>query len=264
MNILVVGGTRFFGIPMVNKLLKDGHEVTIATRGNIIVEFCKPVNYVVLDRSDSDSAKSVKALFENVTCKKYIQMSSCSVYKEDKENISESDFNSREYELVWMNRNDDYAEGKRQAERAALEFLDESQCIFVRYPIVMGPNDYTGRLKFYVDHVVEEKPMFIDNLHFAMPYIYEREAGEFIAHLVDKDIYGPINASSKGAISPQDIIEIIEMKIGKKALLSQDGDPAPYNGSLANISYDITKAINTGFNFLDIDEWIDDLLGYYL
>ena len=284
MNILVVGGTRFFGIPMVNKLLKDGHEVTIATRGNIIVEFCKPVNYVVLDRSDSDSAKSalggneydviidkiayssndVKALLENVTCKKYIQMSSCSVYKEDKENISESDFNSREYELVWMNRNDDYAEGKRQAERAALEFLDESQCIFVRYPIVMGPNDYTGRLKFYVDHVVEEKPMFIDNLHFAMPYIYEREAGEFIAHLVDKDIYGPINASSKGAISPQDIIEIIEMKIGKKALLSQDGDPAPYNGSLANISYDITKAINTGFNFLDIDEWIDDLLGYYL
>ncbi len=26
MNILVVGGTRFFGIPMVEKLIADGHE----------------------------------------------------------------------------------------------------------------------------------------------------------------------------------------------------------------------------------------------
>ena len=33
MNILVIGGTRFFGIPMVDKLLEAGHDVTIATRG---------------------------------------------------------------------------------------------------------------------------------------------------------------------------------------------------------------------------------------
>ena len=33
MRILVIGGTRYFGIHMVNKLLEQGHEVTIATRG---------------------------------------------------------------------------------------------------------------------------------------------------------------------------------------------------------------------------------------
>ena len=33
MNILVIGGTRFFGIHMVNELLTAGHDVTIATRG---------------------------------------------------------------------------------------------------------------------------------------------------------------------------------------------------------------------------------------
>ena len=31
MKILVIGGTRYFGIHMVNKLLEQGHEVTIAT-----------------------------------------------------------------------------------------------------------------------------------------------------------------------------------------------------------------------------------------
>lgn len=33
MNILVIGGTRFFGIHMVNELLTAGYDVTIATRG---------------------------------------------------------------------------------------------------------------------------------------------------------------------------------------------------------------------------------------
>lgn len=32
-NILVIGGTRFFGIHMVNELLTAGYDVTIATRG---------------------------------------------------------------------------------------------------------------------------------------------------------------------------------------------------------------------------------------
>lgn len=32
MKILVIGGTRYFGIHMVNKLLEQRHEVTIATR----------------------------------------------------------------------------------------------------------------------------------------------------------------------------------------------------------------------------------------
>ena len=33
MKILVLGGTRFFGIHMVNDLIEKGHEVTLATRG---------------------------------------------------------------------------------------------------------------------------------------------------------------------------------------------------------------------------------------
>ena len=57
MKILVVGGTRYFGIPMVNALLAKGHDVTIATRGNAKVEFEGRVSYAVLDRMDSSSVK---------------------------------------------------------------------------------------------------------------------------------------------------------------------------------------------------------------
>ena len=105
MKILVVGGTRFFGIPMVEQLLTDNHQVTIATRGNASIPFEGKMEHITLDRSDYDSVKralqgkeydiiidkiaycsnDVKNLLENVSCKKYIQMSSCSVYFEDKE-----------------------------------------------------------------------------------------------------------------------------------------------------------------------------------
>ena len=52
MKILVVGGTRFFGIPMVNALLASGHDVTIATRGNAKADFAGEVKSVVFDRTD--------------------------------------------------------------------------------------------------------------------------------------------------------------------------------------------------------------------
>lgn len=45
MNILVIGGTRFFGIHMVNELLTAGHDVTIATRGK----------YFCFDRDGNES-----------------------------------------------------------------------------------------------------------------------------------------------------------------------------------------------------------------
>ena len=34
------------------------------------------------------------------------------------------------------------------------------------YPVVMGPHDYTGRLRFYIDHILQDKPMNVDDLDF--------------------------------------------------------------------------------------------------
>ncbi|HAH19042.1 MAG TPA: NAD-dependent epimerase, partial [Eubacterium sp.] len=58
MNILVIGGTRFFGIPMVDDLLKKGHEVTIATRGMAKDKYGDKVNRIIFDRCNADSIKT--------------------------------------------------------------------------------------------------------------------------------------------------------------------------------------------------------------
>lgn len=284
MKILVVGGTRFFGIPMVKKLIENGQDVTIATRGNSNIHFDGKVNHVILDRTDGDSVKmalngqkydviidkiaygsnDVKALLENVSCDRYIQMSTCSVYTKDHADINEDEFITSEYPLEWADRLPDYAKTKRNAERAALNYMDPSDCTFVRYPVVLGENDYTGRLRFYVEHIKNEQPMYVDVLDESMAFIHEKEAGEFIAYLVDHPVQGAVNGCSNGAVKISEIISYAEKKLGKKAVLDKNGDAAPFNGLTDTLSFNTEKAIEAGFVFSDLDKWIYKLIEYYI
>ena len=280
MRILVVGGTRYFGIPMVNSLLKNGHKITIATRGNSKPVFDGAVDYVVMDRMDGASVKAaldgqhfdliidkiayssndVKALLENVSCDRYIQMSTCSVYFKDHAEIVEDEFKAEEYELHWIDRIQNYGESKRQAERAVFEYMDPANISFVRYPIVMGENDYTGRLDFYIEHIRDQKPMNVDDLDKEMAFIYEKDAGDFIAYLADHFVSGPINGCSKETVKISDIIEYIEKRLGKRAVISSQGDDAPYNGLEDTLSFNTKKAESTGYRFRELNDWLYPLI----
>ena len=282
MKILVVGGTRFFGIPMVNALIDTGHDVTVATRGNNELSFKGGVKHIVMDRTDAESVKravegssfdvaidkiayssnDVKALLPNIKCDKYIQMSTCSVYAEDKPCINEKEFDAAAHPLVWTDRTQDYGESKRQAERAVYEFMDADKCVFVRYPVVMGENDYTGRLRFYVEHVMNGIPMYVDDRDFRISFINEKEAGEFLAFLADKAVSGPINGCSRGTIKISELIAYIEKKTGKAAVYSNDGDAAPYNGLLNDMSLDTSKAKSLGYEFSELGDWIYELIDH--
>ncbi|MCR4610138.1 MAG: NAD-dependent epimerase/dehydratase family protein [Eubacterium sp.] len=284
MKILVLGGTRFFGIPMVKRLVEDGHEVTIATRGRAVDPFGDKVERVTLERTDPENMKQVlagkhfdvvidkiayasndiKYAMESIDCDKYIQMSSTAVYDPKVVNTVEEDFDGKERPVIWCNRADfPYAEIKRQAEFALWQEYSDRKWIAVRYPVVLGRDDYTARLKFYVDHVKNKLPMRIDNLDYQMSYIRSDEAGLFLAYLVDKDFEGAINGCSDGTISLREIIDYLEEKTGNKAVLSDDGDDAPYNGD-PEFSINTDKAKALGFKFTEIHDWIYELLDYYL
>ena len=58
-NVLVLGGTRFFGKHLVNELLTQGANVTIATRGKTPDSFGPKVTRLIFDREDEDSIRSV-------------------------------------------------------------------------------------------------------------------------------------------------------------------------------------------------------------
>lgn len=284
MNILVIGGTRFFGIHMIKELLENGHDVTIATRGKTPDPFGGKVQRIVLERTNEESVRAalkgthydviidkiaycsndIKYVMENADCEKYIYMSSTSVYAPKHLNTVETDFDGTSKDFVWCDRKAfPYEEIKRQAEYALWQKYADKNWIAVRYPFTLGKDDYTKRLLFYVEHTMKSIPMHIDNLDCQMGYIRSDEAGKFLAFLVDKEVKGAINGSCERTISIKEIIDYVEKKTGTRAVIDREGEAAPYNGE-PEYSINTDKAKALGFRFSVLHEWIYSLLDYYI
>lgn len=280
MKILMIGGTRFFGVHAVRALLENGHQVTIATRGSTPDPFEDNVQRVFVDRTQPDAMKSafqgshydvicdniayssndVKAVLEHVSCDRYVYTSSVSVYPQLVMNTTEDAFDPLAHPLVWCSREEyTYDEIKRQGECALFQAYAKIPGVAIRYPYVIGEDDYTKRLHFYVDHIVHEKPMCLTNPDGQIGFIRSDEAGQFIAWCAEQRFTGPINAGSTGSISCQDIITYVEQQSGRKAILSEDADPCPYNSDETfSMNVDYAKAL--GYTFTALNDWMFGLL----
>lgn len=284
MNILVIGGTRFFGIPMVHRLIERGDDITIATRGLASDDFGDNVNRIVFDLSDEQSVRGafkgrqydividkmgycsneMKWILESLTCDQFIHMSTAGVYRMDHYGIIEDEFDGSQGELVWCDRRElTYDDGKRNAERVLFQLYPEMNWISVRSPFVLGENDYTRRLLFYVEHAITLRPMNVDNLDARFCVCNCDELSAFLVHLTSSTLQGPVNACAEGLISIGEILEYVHKKTGQRALLSPDGDCAPYNGTKNN-SLCTERARASGFVFKDVHTWIYGLLDYYI
>ncbi len=124
---LVFGGTRFFGVDLVNSLLEKGTMVTIATRQQSSDPFGDTVERLTLDRFDEDSVRQAvegkqwDVVFDQICyssedakitvdalkgkVKRYIFTSTLSVYDEG-EDLTEEQFDPYTYKLKMVNRQD--------------------------------------------------------------------------------------------------------------------------------------------------------------
>lgn len=284
MEILVVGGTKYFGIPMVQKLIEQGHRITLATRQTAQDCFGEQVERIKIERTNPESLKNafsgrrydvvidklgycsndMKYMMETVCFNKYIYMSSTAVYQPKVVDTREELFDGLHKELVWCNRTDfSYDEIKRQAECALWQEYRDRNWIAVRYPFVTSKDDYTKRLLFYIEHAMKGMPMNIDNVDSQMSLIHAKEAGEFLAYLVDIDVQGAINGCSDNTVSIREILDYVETKTGKKAIINSSGDAAPYNGEPSH-SINTDKAKGLGYQFSNLNDWLWDLVDYYI
>ncbi len=283
MEVLVLGGTRLIGVHLVEGLLCMGHHVTVATRGLAEDPFGDRVKRLIIERTDSEDLKyklrgrsfdlvcdslaycslDVKALLDAVSSSYYVMISSVSVYPV-KNNLREEDFDPSTYPLKWCHREDySYDEIKRQAECALFQAYQDRTAAAVRFPYVIGRDDYTERLYFYVDHMIKGIPMHIDNVQEQLSFISSEEAGRFLAWLSFTGYHGSINGAGMGTISIEDMLHYVERKTCMKAILSPEGEPAPYNGA-PSFSLDTSLAESLGYRFRPITEYIYDLLDYYI
>lgn len=282
MKVLVLGGNRFFGIHLVEGLLKSGHEVTLLNRGLSGDPFGERVQRIACDRGDYDAmekvlkgrsfdlvydniaygSKDVKALLDNLDTGRYILTSSVSAYPRTEMQQPETDFDPLKYPLRWVNREDvDYGEGKRQAECAVFQHFPATAAVAVRFPYVIGPRDYTGRLRFYVENAILGKAMCIDNLTARLSFIHEEEAGRFLAGLAEAENFAsPVNAAATGTVSLAETLDWVEKARGVTPVLDPGGLPGPYNGA-EDFSLNTRRAEEElGFGFSRLQDWYETLL----
>lgn len=280
MNVLIFGGTRYMGKHLVRQLLSKSYAVTIATRGITPDDFGNRVTRLIVDRTDLEALRKtlanqcydvvfdslaycsndVKSLLETVQCSRYIQTSSISVYGSLQMDTHEESFDPSTKQLVWCDRSEStYDEVKRQAECAIVQNYSHIPSVMVRFPFVIGEDDYTKRLSFYIDHIVHQKPMLVNGYESQIAFVRSDEAGKFLAFLGENNYCGTINGASEETISMEEVAEYVKMKTGKTALLSEDGEAAPYN-SVDGFSINIDRAKALGFGFTPLKSWIYQLI----
>ncbi len=284
MKILVLGGTLFMGKHLVNELLSKGYDVTIATRGNTKDSFGDKVKRIKLDRTSKESIENaltgmsfdiifdslayssneVKYLLDVVKCERYIQTSTGSVYVGRGFETKEDFFIAENKELVYCDRTDfSYGEVKQNAEAAIVQDYSHIPAVRMRIPFVIGEDDYTDRLYFYVEHIINKKPINVTNMDARIAFINSEEAGKFLCFLGESDYVGPINGNSKGTKSIREVSDYVKSKTGKEIIINENGDAAPYN-YVTDFNLSTEKASEIGFDFSELDSWFFLLLDAYI
>ncbi len=181
MRVLVIGGTLFIGKPLVERLVRAGHEVAILHRkpGH---NFGGEVEELIGDRNDGESVRralsgrSFDAVFDNVydwergstaeqvvataracggNLSLYVFMSSIGAYEER--------LNRRESDPLWVDSPIPYCRNKATSEQALFEMhADEGfPAVTLRPPFIYGPGNPFYREQFFWDRMRDNRPIII-------------------------------------------------------------------------------------------------------
>ncbi len=284
MNVLIIGGNKFFGRQLAKRLLEAGTRVTLLNRGKQIdgLGVHQELERLVCDRTkesqmtellkgrtfdavvdqvcyDAPDARAACRIFRGKT-PLYIFTSTVSVYNGlKKSGFSEEDYQPRGRKFEDVTLAQDYGEGKRQCETV---FFDQGdfRVIAPRFPIVCGTDDPTGRLLFHVERVRDGRLIQIENVESRMTYISASEAGAVLHFLLTSGKEGPINVGSRDAISIAGLLDWIGKTVGRMPKVSTtEGDPSPY-GPETDFYPLVTKLESWGFTPSKLEDWLPALI----
>jgi nucleoside-diphosphate-sugar epimerase len=290
-DVLVLGGTQYFGMKLVQRLIENGDRVSIATRGNNLDPFGDQIERLVIDRMDKNSMINAFGnekwdLIYDQSClsakealdatkvlkgkvKRYIFTSTQAVYdygtQHKEENFNPSNFTYEVKERQEYAGYEGYQEAKRASE-AIIHTSDSFESVLVRVPIVISEDDYTNRLKFHVDKVVQNKPIGINNPNARYSFIIADEAADFLFQMGMNKFTGAINPGCDTDISLHELVGLIGEMTGNKPIITteltkENASPFSLPGSW---SINTEKAKQLGYHFTALEEALTKLINYYV
>lgn len=260
-------------------LLDEGHDVTIATRGQTPDDFGDAVTRVKMDRTDQEGmAKAFADQYYDVVYDqicftprdaqmavnvfsghvgRYVLTSSMAVYKHKDDELVEEDFSPQHYPYDLTVNDYTYAEGKRQAEAYFFQKAPFPVVAVRVAMVVSGTDDFTGRFDYYVEHVSKGTSIGVFDTEHPISYVTASDIAEFLKFMgTETDFVGPINGNNSDHLSIQVLCQKIGEYVGKAPLFHvgahEDKTLSPY----AMFTYDWrlsnAQAAALGFKFSSI------------
>ena len=298
-SILVLGGTRFIGKLLVQRLVRAGHRVTIATRGYAPDPFGPRIERIRVDRRNETAMRAAFAgtgpwdvvldqmcynpLDAAIAARtfagrtgRYVMTSTLDVYRtlgfahgaplrEDDLAVQAQPIDTR---YPWHDPAravECYVAGKLQAE-AYLVRDGSLPLVAPRLAHVLGgPEDFTARLAHYVERARTGSPLAYTHADAAQNFITAHGAADFLAWTAMQDFAGPINAGCAGPLSAAQLYrrvgDVLDMPVTLRRAPSGavPGVLSPFDLP-GPMVLDTSRAAALGYRFDHSDEWLDDVI----
>ncbi|MES2936978.1 MAG: NAD-dependent epimerase/dehydratase family protein [Pseudomonadota bacterium] len=297
-RVLVIGGTRFFGKLLVRGLLEQGCEVAMATRGRAADDFGDAVRRIRVDRRNADAMRAAfdgarydivydqlcyspldAAISAEVFVGKvghYVMSSTIEVYRGlpvptgrpftetgvalDRVDVDHAyPWHAPELSEV------SYGRGKRQAE-AFLQQDGRLPFTSVRIAHVLsGPDDFTGRLRDYVERALQGRPLWHTATPGASSFTSPAGIVAFLLWAGTAPLRGPVNAADDGALTSVDIYRRVcalagvpeQLRPVRSELTPSELSPFDYP---APHLIDTARARAAGHRFGNTSDWLDGFI----
>lgn len=278
MRVLVLGGTRFIGRAIVERLLRDGHELTLFNRGLARDPFATRVRRILGDRRDPETIRNaarrreydavvdVIAYHEDETATlvdafrdrvgHLIHISTAAVYlirdallPPFSEDLFDGPLKPRTPgdESTWL-----YAYHKRRCEECLVRAHAESGFPFTsfRLPMVVGLHDYTRRADAYLERLATGGPLILPEGGLnTWGFLWADDIAETVAsNLGNPTSFGrAYNLAQREATSVRKFVELSAQCLGRTA-------------HLLSLASDWLKAVGLGTGFSPYSHTEDILL----
>lgn len=253
-RICVIGGSRYFGKLLVDRLLAAGHRVTVINRGSSVPP--AGAEHLIVDRDDEIALAAMLGarVFDVVVdqvcytpvqaaiaarvfgsrTRRYVMTSTIEVY--DPASASLPDVPPAgtpvpeeavdlagwpvDPDLPWQEDaylDAHYGEGKRQAE-AVLSRARGFVFASVRSAHVLGggAQEFTGRLAHYVGRVARGEAIAVHERVLPSVFIHHEELAELLVWAAGADFSGPVNACSDGLLDVYGLTGVVAARVGRE------------------------------------------------
>jgi len=232
LSVLVLGGTKYVGFELIELLRNHKIPFHVASRREIdVVHFTKLdrknqeemialfsshtfdivvdfIGYSALDASLLHNAISLQAKKPKLILVSTIYTYGLPLELTSDSYFDEDSFNALAYPISMIDRPEiSYGEGKRNMEAYFAQHYDLGKQVVLRFPIILGANDYTRRTHFYIDKLSEGIRINPISLDASANYIIAKEAAQAILNFIITDYYGTYNVSFT-QISERDLMKL--------------------------------------------------------